>query len=214
MEGVLVQQPTNLPPGSCPAGTGSPMLSDVIEVADNELMARYRDGDLGAFETLYRRHRTRLFRFVLGQLSDPHISEDCCQEIWGRIIRARSRYESRAKFSTYLFSVAHNIVIDHYRWQHRQPIQESGDWEQMSAEQKGPAGHYEAQQKGATLKAALTALPADQREVFLLHEEAGLTLNEIAGVMGTGRETIKSRLRYAIRKLRTALDQEVDIDNE
>ncbi|MEE8308724.1 MAG: RNA polymerase sigma factor [Gammaproteobacteria bacterium] len=177
-------------------------------MADNELMARYRDRDLSAFNALYQRHRSRLYRFLLGQLGNPQVSEDCFQEVWGRIIRARSRYESRAQFSTYLFTVAHNIVIDHYRWRHRQPIQEPGDWEQMSAEQKGPDAHFESQQKGAALKAALAELPADQREVFLLHEQAGLTLNEIAGVMGTGRETIKSRLRYAVRKLRRALDQE------
>lgn len=208
MDGVLVGQPDLLQTGSCNERSGSPMLSAMTDVADNELMARYRDGDLGAFDMLYRRHRARLYRFLLGQLGNPHISEDCFQEVWGRIIRARRRYESRAQFSTYLFSIAHNIVIDHYRWRHRQPTQEPGDWEQMRTEQKGPAAHYESQQKGVSLKAALAELPADQREVFLLHEEAGLTLNEIAGVMGTGRETIKSRLRYAVRKLRRALDEE------
>ncbi len=184
------------------------MLSGMTEVADNELMVRYRNGDLAAFETLYHRHKGRLYRFLLAQLGQPELCEDCFQEVWGRIIRARSRYEARAKFSTYLFTVAHNIVIDHYRWRQRQPPQEPGDWEQMQGDQRGPATQYAAAEAGAALKGALQALPADQREVFLLHEEAGLTLNQIATVMDTSRETIKSRLRYGIRKLRAALDEE------
>ena len=180
----------------------------MTETTDNALMARYRQGDLRAFEVLYHRHKTRLYRFLFAQLGNPELCDDCFQEVWGRVIRARDRYEPRAKFTTYLFTIAHNIVIDHYRWHHRQPVQEPGDWDRMAAEQRDPAAHYAATQTGTAVKDALQGLPAEQREVFLLHEEAGLTLKEIAAVMGTNRETIKSRLRYGVRKLRAALNEE------
>ncbi len=125
---------------------------------DAMLMVRYRDGDAGAFLTLYARHKGPLYRYLLRQVRNAGAAADLFQDVWSRLVATRSRYEARAKFATY-----------------------------------------------SALLAALGALPQEQREAFLLHEETGLTIEEIARVTDVGVETAKSRLRYAIRKLKKSL---------
>src|SRR5210317_2074741 len=174
---------------------------------DSALMLRYRDGDVAAFEILYGRHKDALFRYLLRHCRQRAAAEDVFQEVWGKIIKSRDNYRPTAKFTTFLYHVAHNCFIDHIRRNKRhgntvdiepdsQP--DGADCPEMLVE-KGLAGR--------TLDAALRSLPDEQRDVFLLHEEAGLSLDEIATVTGCKRETAKSRLRYAISKLRAAIDE-------
>ena len=178
---------------------------------DAELMLRYASGDVGAFERLYARHKGPLYRYLLRQVHDPAIASDLFQEVWSRIIAARNRYEIRAKFATFLFQVAHHCTIDHYRRRRTLPGEESFDEkssieiEPASPEHEQPDRIAERGEQQSALLAAIAALPAEQREAFLLREEAGLDVEEIARVTGVGIETAKSRVRYAIRKLRHAL---------
>ena len=85
------------------------------EVDDGELMLRYASGDLRAFEALYGRHRSALYRYLARHTRDPEVANDIFQEVWSRVISSRSRYEPRAKFSTFLYRIAHNCFIDHCR---------------------------------------------------------------------------------------------------
>lgn len=174
---------------------------------DQALMLRYKDGDTGAFDTLYRRHNQALYRYLLRLCRHPDAAEDVFQEAWGKIINARERYRPTAKFSTFLYRVAHNCFIDHVRRnkRHSQQANVEPDTQQHAGE--GPDVETERQLARERLERALAALPDEQRDVFLLHEEAGLSLDAIAEVTGTGRETAKSRLRYAVRKLRAAIDE-------
>jgi len=177
---------------------------------DGELMLRYARGDLRAFETLYQRHRGGLYRYLARQTHNPEAANDLFQEVWSKVIASRERYEPRAKFQTFLYRIAHNCFVDYCRRSSARPeihgdAQE--DWQETltAPEDDRPDLRAEQAQTIARYKAALAALPAEQRDVFLLYEESGLSLEEIAAITGVGPETAKSRLRYAVSKLRHAL---------
>jgi RNA polymerase sigma-70 factor (ECF subfamily) len=167
-------------------------------------MLAYRRGDTGAFETLYARHKGPLFRFVLRAVREHGLAEELFQEIWMRVIEARSRYEARARFTTWLYTIAHHRLTDHWRKRGLRLV------ELEEAEVAAPRGDEpEARAAGRRdlerLAAALAALPELQREAFLLHAEGGLSAAEIAAATGANEEAAKSRLRYAMGKLKAAL---------
>lgn len=172
---------------------------------DEELMMQYRDGDLLAFEMLYRRHKDPLYRYLLRGCAHPDSAAELFQDVWAGLIRARAGYEPRARFSTWLYRLAHNRLIDQLRLAPRAPLPLEEELIPAAAEHERPEAQALAGEAGRRLRQALRALPAEQCEAFLLHEEAGLSLEEIAEVSGVGRETVKSRLRYALAKLREAL---------
>ena len=173
---------------------------------DEALMLAYQAGNAGAFETLYRRHRTRLYRFVLRAVKTRAVAEELFQEIWMRVIEARSRYTPQARFTTWLYTIAHNHLVDH--WRKRGLTLVALEGEELPASEPNPADQVQAHESLARFLAALEALPALQREAFLLHEEGGLSVAEIAAATGANEEAAKSRLRYAISKLKAALTDE------
>lgn len=188
------------------------LVGMAVELDDRALMLRYKDGDVAAFETLYQRHRGPLYRFLLNQSQDTQAAEDIFQEVWSRIIRSRDRYRPAAKFATYMYHIARNCFLDHVRHSGRQPVLVSIDDDppvELVAGTNNPEAAAENSNASAYIQAALDGLPPEQREAFLLREEAGLTLEEIGQVTGVGRETVKSRLRYAVAKLRKSLPVEV-----
>ncbi len=175
--------------------------------SDEQLMLAYRGGDANAFAALYSRHKGGLFRFMLRSVKDRDSAEELFQEVWMKLIDARSRYEPQAKFSTFLYTIAHNRMIDHWRRRGLESVSldEDGAIDPPAPPSSQPERRAELNQAGNRLLAALAALPVLQREAFLLHEESGLSVAEIASATGTGPEAAKSRLRYAIAKLREAL---------
>ena len=174
---------------------------------DTALMLRYRDGDVVAFEMLYQRHNNALYRYLVRLCHHRDTAEDIFQDVWGKIIKSRQNYRPTAKFSTFLYRVAHNCFIDHIRRnkRHSQIVDVEPDNQPDPGDQ--PEALAERSMAKRRLDAALRELPEEQRDVFLLHEEAGLNLDQIASVTGANRETAKSRLRYAVRKLRVAIDE-------
>jgi RNA polymerase sigma-70 factor (ECF subfamily) len=173
-----------------------------MEAPDEELMLAYRDGDAGAFEALYARHRGALYRFVLRSLKDRAVAEELFQEAWIRVIEARERYAPSARFTTWLYTIAHNLLVDHWRRKGLTLVELSDG----HASADNPARQVEARQAAAHFLQALEALPPAQREAFLLHEEGGLSVAEIAAATGTNQEAAKSRLRYAMAKLKAAIE--------
>ena len=191
-------------------------LVNAESASDEQLMMRYRDGDAVAFDALYERHRGAVFRYVLRQVGLRSAAEEVFQEIWINIIGSRSRYRVEARFATFLYHVAHNCVIDHFRRKTPLHLISLDDNPQEALQVAGPGRDQPERavalrQSAAKLLNALALLPPEQREAFLLHEEGGLTLEEIAAVTGTGRETAKSRLRYALAKLREGIENEADV---
>ncbi|HZO02426.1 MAG TPA: RNA polymerase sigma factor [Burkholderiales bacterium] len=176
-----------------------------MEAPDEELMLAYGQGDAGAFETLYKRHRGPLYRFMVRALKHRSAAEELFQEVWIRVIESRSRYAPQARFTTWLYTIAHNLLVDH--WRKKGLSLASLDAEDVAVESANPARRAEGREALARLLQAIEALPPAQREAFLLHEESGLTVAEIAAATGTNEEAAKSRLRYAMAKLKAVVDE-------
>ena len=179
--------------------------------ADEELMLAYRGGGAAAFEELYRRHKGPLYRFVLRSVRERSLAEELFQEIWMRVIEARERYEPQAKFTTWLYTIAHNRLVDHWRKKGLKSVSlddEEGASEPAAAPGFEPEKILEAKQGLARFARALEALPPAQREAFLLHEEASMGVAEIARATGANEEAAKSRLRYALSKLKQAISDD------
>ena len=177
-------------------------------------MLAYRDGDNAAFAALYARWRGPMYRYFLRQCGHAGQVDELFQDVFMRVIGAAPNYEPTAKFATWLFRIAHNRLVDHWRRTGREPVDplpagadgEDCGFDPPAPESAAPERQAEQRQLGHALIAALNDLPEVQREAFLLAEEGGLTLEEIASISGVGRETIKSRLRYATAKLRHKLE--------
>jgi len=174
-------------------------------VSDEALMQRYASGDAVAFDALYERYRGPLYRYLLRGCGNPDLAGELFQDVWSRLIQNRKRYRVKARFGTYLFRIAHNRMVDHYR--RARPPGESPTG-LVAAEHHQPEICASRSETADQLLAALAELPFEQREVILLKEERGLSLAEIAVVTNVGRETVKSRLRYALAKLRKALSHD------
>lgn len=179
------------------------------EPTDEELMLAYGAGDAPAFELLYSRHRGALFRFMMHQVRERGTAEELYQDVWQRVVMARQRYRPDARFSTWLFQIAHNRLTDHWRSQKHRPAPPVDAIERAEREPdpETPERQLSAFEERRRLQLALEELPADQREVLVLRLEQELTLEQIGQITGVGRETVKSRLRYALDKLRNRLDR-------
>jgi RNA polymerase sigma-70 factor (ECF subfamily) len=182
-------------------------------LSDEELMERYRDGDAGAFDVLYARHKGGLFRYLLRQCGNRSVVEELFQEVWMNLIRARRTYTVQARFTTYLYRLAHNRLIDHYRSQAggvpASFDDENGPVLDGIAGSRGddPALNADVRQQAQRLLQLIEALPEAQREAFLLQQESDMSIEEIARATGVSRETAKSRLRYATAKLRAGMQE-------
>jgi RNA polymerase sigma-70 factor (ECF subfamily) len=181
-------------------------LIDFIATTDRQgqLMLAYANGEAAAFEALYTHYKGQLYRFFTRQCGNRALAEELYQELWLRVIRQRASYEHKARFSTWLYRIAHNLLLDHFR-KHEPAFDDDSDSVLESlpaAEDSDPATQYLALEQQARFLQRLQALPAAQRQVFLLKEEAGLSLEDIAQVTGVSFESVKSRLRYAIKKLK------------
>jgi len=174
-------------------------------------MEIYRDGDLQAFDLLFNRFKDILYRYLARQTGNFAIAEEIFQETWAALIKHRKNYTVKAKFKTYLFHIAHNKLIDFYRSKQNAKsdiVSYDEQQDEMIVEEqanKSIEHHADVQSKYNHLLTLLEKLPAAQRDVFLMHEEAGMTLVEIADVMSVSRDTVKSRLRYALQRLRSGM---------
>ena len=178
-------------------------------------MLAYAGGEGAAFDRLYDRHKGGVYRYLLRQCRNGAAADELFQDEWMNVIRVRATYRPTAKFTTWLYTLAHNRLVDHWRANGQATLVsvDNDDDESardavnglIGARSDQPEVRTEARALGARLHAALTALPPAQRDAFLLHQEGGLPLAEIATLTGVGIETVKSRLRYALAKLRSEL---------
>ena len=186
-------------------------------------MLAFRDGDVRAFEVLVNRHRKPIYNFVLRFVRDSALAEDLLQETLLRVVKNADSYEQQAKFTTWVYTIARNLCVDNSRRaKHRKaqsldaPIDPSDEGSRSMLDVvPDPSAGTERQAVGRELQtqiqAAVAALPEDQREIFLLREVADLQFNEIAGIVGCSENTVKSRMRYALEKLREALEEYRDL---
>lgn len=182
------------------------------EITDEALMQAFARGNMNAFEQLYDRHETGVWRFVFRSVQNNEVTDDLVQELWFSVTRSAASYEPTAKFKTWLFTMARNRVIDHVRTRknHASIDAENEEGESMfsdlAAESRlGPMRQVSSREQAKALLDAIEQLPADQREAFLLQAEGDMSVEEIAAAIGVTFETAKSRLRYARNKLKTLL---------
>jgi RNA polymerase sigma-70 factor, ECF subfamily len=193
-------------------GRAAPAAGDA---ADESLMLAYAAGDAAAFDALYARHRGGVYRYLVRQCGST-TADELFQDIWMSVIRARTGYSPTAKFTTWLYRIAHNRLVDHWRGSDHRGLfvvgasgETDGDDDPLAAIPAPSADEPEVRARtrelGERLRLAVASLPPAQREAFLLQQEGGFSLAEIADLTGAGVETVKSRLRYALDKLRAEL---------
>lgn len=172
------------------------------ETTDEQLMQQYANGDAKSFDQLYSRHRGALYRYFLRQIKDTATANDLYQGVWEKIIRARLKYTSSTPFTAWMYRIAHNHLVDHYRRQKPQANVDTGD---LADAGPLPPQLIIAERQNNEMRRRISELPEEQRNTLLLKLEAGLKMEEIATVTGVSRETVKSRLRYAVNKLKRSL---------
>lgn len=192
---------------------------DPAEVrSDEDLMAAFMAGDRTAFAPLVGRHQRGVFNFLLRSVGERARAEELLQDVFLRLVRSKDRYQPSAKFTTWLYSIARNLAVDESR---RAKFR---NHKSLDAPQTGRDGAASAPMVAnlpalqvATddaadaptlrrrLAAAVEALPSEQREVFVMRQISGLSFREIADAVGISENTVKSRMRYALEKLRTEL---------
>lgn len=184
---------------------------------DEALMLSFRDGDARAFEELVARHRRGLFNFLLRSVQNRSRAEELLQDVFLRVVRSKDRYEKTAKLTTWLYTIARNLCVDESRRaKFRRTV--SLDAPRRSQEEDSPAmvdsvaadqvptdEAAAAPQIRQRLAKAIDQLPEDQREVFLMRQMSGLSFKEIGEIVGAPENTVKSRMRYALEKLRQEL---------
>jgi RNA polymerase sigma-70 factor (ECF subfamily) len=181
--------------------------------SDESLMLAYQRGDSSALDSLYLRHKDSLFSFLYRNCQESAVVEELAHDAWTSIIRSVAAYKPTAKFRTYLFSVAHNKLVDHWRRQKNKGASVGIDeidpqkfrGHESANDEPGPELNLIRREQEEILHAALALLPVEQRDAFLLREE-GFTQEQIADIVGVGKETVKSRLRYAATHLRTVVE--------
>lgn len=206
---------------SAPAGalyrrSGRKVTSELVELSDEALLARYSQGDQAAFPLLVRRYERPLFTFALRYLRAREPAREVTQEAFLRVVRRSREFRKDARFSTWIFSILRNLCIDELRRaKHRRHASLEDDHgtpggalaERLEGQGPGidPERSMNSSTLGRDLEAALAALPSEQLEVFLLREVAGLPFKEIAITTDTPENTVKSRMRYALERLQQAL---------
>ena len=190
--------------------------------ADEALMVLYQRGDVRAFEILLTRHRRPVFNFILRFVGSRETAEDLLQEVFLRVVKGAENYQRQAKFTTWLYTIARNLCVDNSRrMKHRRtqsldaPLSKGNDSgtlldvvgdEQIPSDRR--AGSTELAGK---MKQAIGRLSDEQREVFLMREFLDMPFKQIAQVVGVPENTVKSRMRYALEKLRLELEEYADL---
>ena len=193
----------------------APPTADAAEDSDESLMLRFAAGDIAAFDALYARHELGVWRYVFRSVRVQAVADDLLQDVWFAVARSAPTYTVSARFKTWLFTMAHNRLIDYFRTaRNHVSIDGNGDEDSpaigdtLAADSGfGPLRRLESSEQAAALIAAVERLPREQREAFLLQAEAGLSVDEIAAATGVNFETAKSRLRYARNSLRQQLQE-------
>jgi RNA polymerase sigma-70 factor, ECF subfamily len=175
-----------------------------IVVPDEELLQRYRAGEVGGFNELMERYRRPLFSVIWRMVHDRNEAEDIFQETFFRVLKHHQRFDAERKFSTWLYTIATNLCRDFQRRQGRSPMTSCDAVPEAETECSSESEVF-SNEVSAKLERALERLSPEQREVFLLREQAGLSFKEIAAVTHGNLNTVLGRMHLALKKLREEL---------
>ncbi len=178
------------------------------EVSDDQLMVSFGRGDRSAFDQLYSRYKQPLYGYLFRNCGHTVFVEELFQDVWLRVIASAPRYQRKGRFRSWVFTLAHNCMVDYYRRSSRQSVElhvEAGVVDEHFASEQTVAEDFTDSEINTAIQKAIACLPLDQRQAFCLREESGFSVKEIAQIQGITAEAAKSRLRYAYQKLRTSL---------
>lgn len=209
------------PNQTLPANGGLVSAERTRDVSDEALLEKFRQGDPRSFEELMRRHRNPLYNFILRSVRQPQTAEEILQDAWIRMIQGARDFHNASKFSTWAYTVARNLCIDHARKaalrRHPsldEPSRRGEDGPTLGERMPDPEASVDREAIGHELQRRITeaveALPEDQREVFLMREYSNLPFKEIAEIVCAPENTVKSRMRYALERLQEALAEYED----
>ena len=204
-------------PGDAAGGGGGG--SDTTELSDAELVTRCQDGDYQAFDALVTKHRGRVYAMIQNMVKNEADSWDLAQEVFVKVWKALPKFEARARFSTWMYRITHNVVYD---WMRKRKVETAGELDDNLLDRESIAAGAtatpvrnarpdEALSQGevrAQIEGALEKLSPEHREAILLREVQGLEYKEIAEAMECSIGTVMSRLFYARKKLQTLLSNE------
>ncbi len=189
-------------------------VTDSTTDTDESLMLRYAAGNLQAFNLLYDRHAMGVWRYVLRSVRVQAVADDVLQDVWFALARQAPHYQPTAKFKTWLFTLAHNRLVDYFRTAKQHVSLDGEEDDSVALVQTlaansgfGPLRRLESKEQAQALLDAIEQLPFAQREAFMLQAEAGMDVQEIAKTTGVSFETAKSRLRYARIRLKELLQE-------
>ena len=175
------------------------------QISDEDLFVAYREGDSMAMETLVNRIQAPLFRTILRNVGDRFLAEDILQDTIERIIRHRRQFDPSRTFRGWAWRIAINRCVDHFRRSGREVVEEDLDIRPSS--NADPETLAASREIAGQLGKAIKALPDEQREVFLMREEAGMSFADIASATDAPLGTVLSRMHYAMRKLKGAVKE-------
>jgi RNA polymerase sigma-70 factor (ECF subfamily) len=190
---------------------------------DAALMLAYRQGEADAFAVLLKRHQRGVFNFLMRLTSNRSAAEDLLQEVFLRVIKSAATYKREAKFTTWLYTIARNLVIDQSRRaKHRKalsldkPLRGDEQGKRTMADLIPAKGisvdrSVQSNRLQERISHAIQTLSEEQREVFLMRERHNMPFKEIAEVVGCPENTVKSRMRYALEALRRELSDYRDV---
>ena len=176
------------------------------KLTDEQLMEAFGRGEEKAFALLYSRHKDALYRYFLRQSNNTSSArtEEMYQEVWFKVIDHSKSYKPEAKFTTWLYRIAHNLLID----EHRKQITESS-FEQHIEEQPEIRHAESGVQESQALSYCLSKLPLHQKEAFMLRHNSDFSSAQISEIVGAKPEAVKTRLRYAMQQLRDCLTRKL-----
>lgn len=174
--------------------------------SDEELMVRLQRGEVRAFDLLYQRYRGRLYNYILRLVQDPALAADLYQDTFVRVFQRAEGYCPGHRFSTWVFTIAHHLCVDCLRARRPQvPLEQVA--EVLPAGDGDAAAQLECREEADRALRALGMLPPEQRAAVLLRVVHGYSQQEAAQIAGVAEGTIKSRLHYALEKLRQVLGE-------
>lgn len=198
--------------------------SPLEETSDEDLLGLFNQGDARAFEVLLSRYERPIYNFVLRSVRDRDRAHDLVQDVFLKVVQRASQFKGDSKLSTWLYTIARNLCIDHSRKmvfrRHRSldaPVREDEGGtmlDRVEGKELGADRGTISNELQTLIAGAVEDLPDDQREVFLMRQVQGLPFKEIAKVVGVPENTVKSRMRYALERLQEALSEYQDYVKE
>ena len=184
-------------------------MDNMIE--DEMLVSQFKSGSQKAFDELMKRYERRIFGYLLRSVRNYEDAEELTLEVFFKAYRSLASWEPKAKFSTWLYTIASNLAIDYHRSKSRQPIFMLEDEETIESKivatdiYSNPEKQLEDKERGRIIREAVDELSSKQKAVFMLTRYEGLQIKEVAETLGMAEGTVKIHLHRAMKKLQMIL---------